>query len=170
VKSKLFAAATIAGGCLAMAATSAIASSQAPAGNNGAVKIEAGPPDTTKSNEPHVSCNVYVEFWGYDAGQQEAKITFEAQSPTGSGVVLTDVATWNTPARDGGKHLDHTYGPADVAGAMQSAGIAPHPKQGYHVKLTVNVTGSQGADTKHKVFWLDPCPSYPTTSSTYAPG
>ncbi len=32
-----------------------------------------------------------------------------------------------------------------------------HPQQGYHVKLTIHAPGSQGADTKHKVFWVEPC-------------
>ena len=40
-----------------------------------------------------------------------------------------------------------------------------HPQQGYHVKLTVNADGSQGADTKHKVFWVGPCdPGTPTVN------
>ena len=30
-------------------------------------------------------------------------------------------------------------------------------QQGFHVKLTVHVTGSQGSDAKHKVFWIEPC-------------
>jgi hypothetical protein len=36
-----------------------------------------------------------------------------------------------------------------------------HPQQGYHVKLTVHADGSQGADTKHKVFWVKGCPVPP---------
>ena len=34
---------------------------------------------------------------------------------------------------------------------------APHPKQGYHVKLTVATPRSNGNDTKTKVFWVEPC-------------
>jgi hypothetical protein len=29
------------------------------------------------------------------------------------------------------------------------------------VKLTVNAEGSQGADTKYKVFWVTGCDGYP---------
>ena len=49
---------------------------------------------------------------------------------------------------------------------LDVAGIEPHPNQGFHVKLTVNAEGSQGADTKHKVFWVTGCPSGTTTTST----
>ena len=34
---------------------------------------------------------------------------------------------------------------------------AGHPKQGYHVKLTVTTPYSQGNDTKTKVFWVQGC-------------
>ena len=37
----------------------------------------------------------------------------------------------------------------------------PHPQQGYHVKLTIHTPGSIGADTKHKVFWVEPCEADP---------
>jgi hypothetical protein len=39
--------------------------------------------------------------------------------------------------------------------------------QGHHVRLTVNADGSQGADVKHKVFWVEGCvPPTTTTEST----
>jgi hypothetical protein len=44
----------------------------------------------------------------------------------------------------------------------------PHPQQGFHVKLTIHADGSQGADTKHKVFWVQPC-EVPTTLPTTPP-
>ena len=34
---------------------------------------------------------------------------------------------------------------------------AGHPKQGYHVKVTVTTPYSQGNDTKTKVFWVQGC-------------
>jgi hypothetical protein len=47
----------------------------------------------------------------------------------------------------------------------------PHPQQGWHVRLTINADGSQGADVKHKVFWVSGCETPPTTatSTTEAP-
>nr|MBA2599991.1 hypothetical protein [Actinomycetota bacterium] len=55
----------------------------------------------------------------------------------------------------------------DLSDALAESGATPHAKQGYHVKLTVNADGSQGADSKHKVFWVQSCES---TSSTAPPG
>jgi hypothetical protein len=156
-------------GLVAAATISAGANGQAPGGNNGTIKIEAGPPDTSKANEPHVDCNVYVEFWGYDAGAQEATLTFDAQAPTKGGIVLRDTASWDTSEREGGRHLDFTYGPRDLAAAFERVGIAP-AKHGWHVELTVHVTGSHGADVKKKVFWLEPCAAYPTTTTSTTPG
>jgi hypothetical protein len=42
----------------------------------------------------------------------------------------------------------------------------PHPQQGWHVRLTINADGSQGADVKHKVFWVSGCETPPTTSTS----
>ena len=45
---------------------------------------------------------------------------------------------------------------------LDFTGIEPHPSQGFHVKLTINAEGSQGADVKHKVFWVEGCARTPT--------
>ena len=52
---------------------------------------------------------------------------------------------------------------------LDFTGIEPHPKQGFHVKLTINAEGSQGADKKHKVFWVTGCPPTPTPTPTKTP-
>ena len=62
---------------------------------------------------------------------------------------------------EAGLDASETY---DLTSAL--AGFEPHPQQGWHVKLTVNNDGSQGADVKHKVFWVSGCESPPTTSSS----
>ena len=49
---------------------------------------------------------------------------------------------------------------------LDLTGIEPHPLQGVHVKLTINAEGSQGADVKHKVFWVTGCVPGPTTTTT----
>ena len=49
---------------------------------------------------------------------------------------------------------------------LDFTGIEPHPNQGFHVKLTINAEGSQGADVKYKVFWTAGCvPGATTTTS-----
>ena len=137
-----------------------------PPGNNGTVKIDAVAFDDAPDNQPHVGCRFQVDFYGYDKGDLTAAVTFTAQPPTlpaGSDrVLLTDsVFIGEDDASGGGSQagLDasRTY-------TLNLAGITPHPKQGVHVKLTVNAEGSQGADVKHKVFWVTGCsPSTPST-------
>lgn len=125
-----------------------------PPGNNGTVKIDGVAFDDHPNNEPHVGCVFQVDFYGYDFGDLEATVTFEAQPPTGRGLLLTDTVPIGEDAAGGGTDLDAsvTY---DLSGAL--AAYEPHPQQGFHVKLTVNAEGSIGADVKHKVFWVEDC-------------
>ena len=131
-----------------------------PPGNNGTVKIDARPFDAAPDNEPHVGCTFQVDFYGYDQGDLDALVTFEAHPPTGDRqVLLTDTVFIGEDDNTGGGSeagLDarQTY-------RLDFAGVTPHPEQGFHVKLTVNAEGSQGADTKHKVFWVTGCNGYP---------
>lgn len=135
--------------------TNASQGGQAPPGNNGTVKINDSAVDDGPNNEPHVACTFWVNFYGYDAGSQSATMTFDPWAPTSGGHSVTFSTSWTIDQRTGGNQLDKAYGPVDLSSAL--AGITPHPKQGYHVKLTVHVTGSQGSDVKHKVFWIQPC-------------
>jgi hypothetical protein len=131
-----------------------------PPGNNGTVKLDARPFDAAPDNEPHVGCTFQVDFYGYDKGALDALVTFEAHPPTGDGqVLLTDTVFIGEDDNAGGGSEDgldarRTY-------RLDFTGITPHPQQGFHVKLTVNAEGSQGADTKHKVFWVTGCNGYP---------
>jgi hypothetical protein len=138
----------------AFAGTSRSDHGQRPPGNNGTIKIDEFPADGGKGNDPHVGCRFSVNFFGYDAGTQQATMTFEPWAPTSGGNPTTMSTSWTTPSRKGGNQLDKSFGPVDLTSAF--AGITP-AKQGYHVKLTVHVTGSQGSDVKHKVFWVEPC-------------
>jgi hypothetical protein len=117
-------------------------------GNNGTIKIDGEPYDTTKGNESHVGCNFRVLYWGTDEGEDlTSTLTFEAQSPTDGAMVFTDTITLGPDEPD-------VAGPFNLASEFEAAGIEPHPQQGWHVKLTTNTEYSQGADTKHKVFWI----------------
>jgi hypothetical protein len=135
-----------------------------PKGNNGTIKIEgtpiqSGPPD----NNPHQGCTFVVEFYNFDKGAYNATVHFEDQAPTADGgleVVSGDLHPFiGGDAAGGGRDLD-----ARVTYTLSFTG-APQPKQGYHVKITVEAPGSIGADTKHKVFWVD-CRRPPTTVPT----
>ena len=135
-----------------------------PPGNNGTVKIDDIPFDDHPNNEPHVGCTFQVDFYGFDEGDLDAEVTFEAHPPTGPvQVLLTDTVFIGEDDNAGGGSqagLD-----ASATYTLDFTGIEPHSNQGFHVKLTVNAEGSQGADTKYKVFWVTGCPSGTTTST-----
>ena len=143
---------------------------QDPPGNNGTVKIDDVPFDDLPNNEPHVGCTFQVDFYGYDEGDLDATVTFEAHPPTlragDDQVLLTDTVFIGEDDNSGGGSeagLD-----ASETYTLDFTGITPHPVQGFHVKLTINAEGSQGADVKHKVFWVTGCAPAPTTT-TVAP-
>jgi LPXTG-motif cell wall-anchored protein len=140
-----------------------------PPGNNGTVKVDDQPFDDHPNNEPHVGCTFQIDFYGFDQGELDADVTFEAHPPTlrpggGSQVLLHDTVFIGEDDNSGGGSqagLD-----ASKTYTLSFAGITPHPVQGFHVKLTVHAEGSQGADTKHKVFWVRGCESQTTTTTT----
>ena len=132
----------------------AAAQADAPPGNNGTIKIDDVLIDDGNENVPHPGCTFVVDFFGYDVGDRAAVMTFEGQDPTGGGELLVEQAAFTVESRESGNQLNHSQ-TIDLSSAL--IGIEPHPKQGWHVKLTVNVTGSQGADAKHKVFWVSEC-------------
>jgi hypothetical protein len=139
-----------------------------PPGNNGTVKLDDVPFDDHPNNQPHVGCVFQVDFYGYDEGDLEATVTFQAHPPTQRDgedqVLLTDTVFIGEDDNRGGASqagLD-----ASATYTLDVAGITPHPGQGVHVKLTIHAEGSQGADVKHKVFWVSGCGPSPTTTTT----
>jgi hypothetical protein len=136
-----------------------------PPGNNGTIKVDDIPFDDAPNNEPHVGCVFQVDFYGFDEGDLFADVTFEAHPPTGPvQVLLTDTVFIGEDDNSGGGSqagLD-----ASETYTLDFGAIQPHPNQGFHVKLTINADGSQGADTKHKVFWVTGCVPGTTTTTT----
>ena len=150
---------------LALAAPAA-ADGDAPAGNNGHIKIDDVAMDDGNESVPHPGCTFVVDFFGYDVGTRTATLRFEGQEPTGGGELLVDTWTFEVVSRDTGNELNASR-TVDLSGAL--AGIEPHPLQGWHVKLTVHVDGAQGADVKHKVFWVSECTELPAAAPAEAP-
>jgi hypothetical protein len=158
-------------GLLTVASLAGLASAGPnPPGNNGTVKIDDVAFDDHPNNEPHVGCVFQVDFYGYDQGDLEAAVTFEAHPPTlragQDQLLLTDTVFIGEDDNAGGGSqagLD-----ASETYTLDFTGITPHPVQGFHVKLTVNAEGSQGADVKHKVFWVTGCAPAPTTTTNGA--
>jgi hypothetical protein len=136
-----------------------------PPGNNGTIKVDDQPFDDQPDNEPHVGCTFQVDFYGFDEGDLNAEVTFEAHPPTGPvQVLLTDEVFIGEDDNSGGGSeagLD-----ASETYTLDFTGIEPHPNQGSHVKLTIHADGSQGADTKYKVYWVTGCGGGGTTTTT----
>lgn len=148
-----------------------------PAGNNGTIKIDDVDFDSHPNNEPHVGCVFQVDFYGFDKGDNNAIVTFAGHSPTNDGGL--------TVSSGQGNPSTVFIGEDDASGGGSEAGLdasetyvlaftgEPHPKQGYHVKLTVNAPESKGSDVKHKVFWVQDCGSTnppPPPSSSHPRG
>ena len=155
---------------LGMYGSMSAAAAPNPPGNNGTIKIDGVAFDDLPNNEPHVGCDFQVDFYGYDEGDLEATVTFEAHPPTvpdsGSSTLLTDTVDIGEDDNSGGGSeagLD-----ASEEYSLSFAGMTAHPQQGYHVKLTIHAEGSQGADVKHKVFWVEGCETS-TESPTESP-
>jgi LPXTG-motif cell wall-anchored protein len=155
------------GGAACLVATIPGQASADPPGNNGTVKVDGIEFDDHPDNEPHVGCIFQIDWYGFDEGDLFSDVTFEVHPPTGKPeVILTDEVFIGEDDNSGGGSeagLDasETY---DLTDLLQ--GFDPHPQQGWHVKLTVNNDGSQGADVKHKVFWVSGCETPPTTSTS----
>jgi hypothetical protein len=154
-------------GVLQATSASATASGgSTPKGNAGTIKINGVDLADNPRNVPHVSCDFTVAFYGYAGGSRTAQLTFEGQPPTlptsGSRVILADSVTFT--GGKGGSTLD-----ASKAYHLDLSRFPVHPKQGVHVKLTVHVPGTKGADVKHKVFWVQPCVGSPSPSPTPTP-
>jgi hypothetical protein len=153
-------------GCVTLGGFAAPAAFADPPGNNGTIKIDKVEFDDHPNNEPHVGCTFQVDFYGYDKGDLSADVTFKTQPPTPNGpaqVLLTDQVFIGEDDNSGGGSqagLD-----ASETYTLDFTGIEPHPQQGFHVKLTINADGSQGADKKHKVFWVEECPPSPPPTS-----
>ena len=126
-----------------------------PPGNNGTVKVDGAPFDVHNENEPHPGCAFDIRWYNFESNVV-SDVTFEAQPPTGSATLLQDRVVLDADdasgADEAGIDAVRRY---DLTGALGA--YTPHPQQGYHVKLTIHTTGSQGADVKHKTFWVGPC-------------
>jgi hypothetical protein len=139
-----------------MAPTVSAMALNGPPGNNGTIKIDGVAFDDAPDNEPHVGCRFQVDWYGFDANAV-SNVTFELQAPTLGNPPLNYVKQLDGDDNTGGGSAAGLDGSQAYNLAALVAGVKAHPIQGYHVKLTTNTTGSQGADVKHKVFWVTGC-------------
>ena len=127
-----------------------------PPGANGTIKIDREPFDSHPNNQPHVGCNFQVDFYGFDQGNYDSRVTFQLHPPSGTGrVLLTDTVFVGQDRAGGGTDLDaqRTY---NLSSRLRPG--EAHPKQGFHVKVTVEAPGAGGKIAKKsKVFWVQRC-------------
>jgi hypothetical protein len=81
-------------------------------------------------------------------------VTFEQHAPTSGGSAHHDSVPLDDDSHAGGGSTAGYDGVADYNLDFEGT---PHATHGYHVKLTTETPYSQGSDTKHKVFWVEPC-------------
>jgi hypothetical protein len=133
-----------------------------PAGNNGTVKVTPHTGSDDAQNDAHVKCSFDLNWYGFDEGANiVSTVDFTMQAPTSDAAVSatnpSQVFVGGDPA-GGGNDFD-----GQATYTLAFAGT-PDPQQGYHVKITVHTPGSQGADTKDKVLWVQPCDEGPPTA------
>jgi hypothetical protein len=144
---------TIASMLAAFGGTAALAGKNPP-GNNGTIKVNDKDFPGGQRNEPHVGCVFQINFYGYDEGDLNATYAFDLQAPT-KGDIIRSGSTFigEDPAGGGTDHDAKVV--VDLTQPIADSGVAAQPQQGWHVKLTIHAEGSQGADVKHKVFWVE---------------
>ncbi|HEX5598132.1 MAG TPA: hypothetical protein VFX61_19270 [Micromonosporaceae bacterium] len=162
--------AAVGAACLAFAAPALAAPPGTPPadppGANGTIKIDGQPFDNGNDNEPHVTCNFRVTFSGFDEGQR-ANIVFNIHPPSGNGgaeLLRLDNVLVSDDAAGGGQDRDKVF--TFSANQFKLNPYRAHPKQGYHIKLNVDLLETPGRG-KHKVFWLKSCA--PPASPTFPP-
>ena len=145
------------------------AAQEAPPGNNATVKIVDTDidslDDANSANHPHVACDFSLRWYGFDEGTRTTSVSYEAQDPSGTGAVaaITGRSSFTFDSPGGGGVLDFSE-----PYRLDTTGLVEQENQGFHVKVTVTTDGSQGNDTKSKVFWLGGCPAE-TESPTPSP-
>jgi LPXTG-motif cell wall-anchored protein len=137
-----------------------------PPGANGTVKIDGAPYQHHNNNEPHVTCEFRVEFFDFDKDER-ATMIFTAQPPSSADfhevgrlenqLVSNDAASGGSVKRDEDAYFQFTAGDLDLTDADL------HRNQGYHIKLTIDRKNHPEWTEKHKVFWLEPCESRPSS-------
>jgi hypothetical protein len=145
-------------GIVALRGGSSSVAQGGPPGNNGFVTVDDQPLDSIPNNNPHVGCEFRVDFYNYDEGDLTAQVAFLGWPPTGGGFLGGNTVNIGGDPAGGGNDLDGSVS-VDLSAAL--ADVTPQPQQGFHVRLVIHAEGSQGADVKHKVFWVSGCEAPP---------
>jgi hypothetical protein len=151
---RLFQVSVLAMGLVGLMAAPALAD---PPGNNGTVKIDGIELDSHSDNEPHPGCLFEVDFYGFGPSL-DATSTFYAWPPTGTMQQIEQITTTldGDDSEGGGSEAGYDGGTGLIDLSDNLAGIIPHPQQGFHVKVQVDVPegSDSNAFSKYKVFWV----------------
>jgi hypothetical protein len=132
-------------------------------------KVDRVPFDDHPDNQPHVGCVFQIDFYGFDQGDLNAEVTFEAQPPT-----LRRGTSAKCCSRHG-VHRPRTTTPAVERGGPRRLGDLhtglhrhhPHERPGLPRQADRPRRRLLGADTKYRCFWVDGCgPGQSTTTTT----
>ena len=136
-------------------------------GNKGHIQIE-GAPDCGAApcgndNDPHVGCTLTVQFFGYPAGTDRARVVIAGQSPSGRATVLTDSFSFAGNSSPQGSILDFSKSYSITITQLASKGLTPQMRQGYHLRVDTSVNGHHA---KSKVIWYGCATSSGVAGST----
>jgi len=136
--------------CLAILAalevgTPAAADGEIPHGNTGVIAVDDVAITDVMQDVPHPGCRFVIDLSGYGAGSRTATIQVVGREPTGGGELFVDSLAFEGSSREA----------IDLSAEVSR--IEPDPVRGQHVQLNIHVDGSQGADLKHKGFWVSGC-------------
>ena len=159
-------AAPFAAAVLVLAFALVAGAQEGPPGNNGTVKVDGLPFDHHPDNESHPGCRFEIDGYNFDANAT-SDVTFETQNPTGVSLLLEDTVTLDGDPNEGGDE-DGLDGHREYTLDFTEDDFY-HPQQGYHVKLTIETTWSNGANAKHEVFWVSECEAPLSPSSSVSP-
>ena len=140
---------------LVLGAAPAVAAGS-PGGTNGTIRLsEVGGPED-QSNDPKLPCSFEVQWYGFDAGQSlTSDVSFAGQgADRGVGITVAGATKVFIGEDAAGGGTDHD---ATQVYTLSFDAPAANPTAGYHVKVTTENDGSRGADTKFKVFHVQPC-------------
>jgi len=140
---------------LALVALLAFAAAPVGAANPGTVKVDDRPIDEIPDNSPLPGCLFDLEFFGFPTGTN-VTYKFAVYPPTsntnGPGTTITPPGVVaRTLGAMNSNRLNLRIEDIDLRTGLANAGVAAHPQQGFHVKLTVKTPGG----SKYKVFWVE---------------
>lgn len=150
---KMFGSTLLAGVLLVLVAVAA--GTVGASGNSGDVKVDGTFVDSIPNNAPHQRCQISIEFYNFDVGSPDATYALRLVEPTpspGNNLLASgSVAVGGGPLQ--GFDKLNALVVVDLADALNTSGATP-TDQGFHVRLDVMTSETNGEGAKSKVVWV----------------